>query len=480
MKVNANTVNVTVVAGKTNTEATEFHSDLQGHPIRIKAVADGKYILSESDQSSSLQNIHFKRVGKDLHITLEGTDTDQPQLIIEGYFDTQGQLIGITEHGAYVEYMTVSAEQDYTADLLMDSVSSPLSDASQPSSLSTLLAGGINWFWPVLLGLGGLIVGGSTRGSTGGDGTTQTTQTPQPPTTPRLENVEDNVGGKIGNIHSANSTDDKTPTLNGTGEVGSTIYVQYGPSIGSWQDASTSAIVGTDGTWSWTSPAQTKGSWDFCVRSEDAAGNSTDYTSKFILILGSPMITRAVDDMGPNTGDVLNGQRTDDTTLTLYGTADPDATVYIQYGKSTDDWTNAAAPVTANSTGQWSWIAPTLDSGFIWEFRAIIIDADSAGSLYSSKFKVTIGPDITSFNGTDASQTVTLDTIAPDNPSVITTNTNSVNVEYDGRQLSVGDSINLSIGNQRYDYALTQADIDAGMATINMSRQNSSLLLSIT
>ena len=93
---------------------------------------------------------------------------------------------------------------------------------------------------------------------------------------------------------------------------------------------------------------------------------------------------------------------------------------------------------------------------------------------------MTIGPDITSFNGTDASQTVTLDTIAPDNPSVITTNTNSVNVEYDGRQLSVGDSINLSIGNQRYDYALTQADIDAGMATINMSRQNSSLLLSIT
>ena len=256
--------------------------------------------------------------------------------------------------------------------------------------------------------------------------------------------------------------------------------MQYGPSIDSWQDASTSAIVGTDGTWSWTSPAQTKGSWDFRVRSEDAAGNSTDYTSKFILILGSPMITRAVDDMGPNTGDVLNGQRTDDTTLTLYGTADPDATVYIQYGKSTDDWTNAAAPVTANSTGQWSWIAPTLDSGFIWEFRAIIIDADSAGSLYSSKFKVTIGPDITSFNGTDASQTVTLDTIAPDNPSVITTNTNSVNVEYDGRQLSVGDSINLSIGNQRYDYALTQADIDAGMATINMSRQNSSLLLSIT
>lgn len=244
--------------------------------------------------------------------------------------------------------------------------------------------------------------------------------------------------------------------------------MQYGPSIGSWQDASTSAIVGTDGTWSWTSPAQTKGSWDFRVRSEDAAGNSTDYTSKFILILGSPMITRTVDDMGPNTGDVLNGQRTDDTTLTLYGTADPDATVYIQYGKSTDDWTNAAAPVTANSTGQWSWIAPTLDSGFIWEFRAIIIDADSAGSLYSSKLKVTIGPDITSFNGTDASQTVTLDTIAPDNPSAITTNTNSVNVEFDGRQLSVGDSINLSIGNQRYDYALTQADIEAGMATINV------------
>ena len=184
--------------------------------------------------------------------------------------------------------------------------------------------------------------------------------------------------------------------------------------------------------------------------------------------------------MGPDIGEILNGGRTDDTTLTLYGMAESGSTVYVQYGKTIDTWTDAVAPVTVGSDGQWSWIAPTLDSGFIWEFRAIIIDADSAGSLYSSKFKVTIGPDITSFNGTDASQTVTLDTIAPDNPSVITTNTNSVNVEYDGRQLSVGDSINLSIGNQRYDYALTQADIDAGMATINMSRQNSSLLLSIT
>ena len=130
----------------------EFHSDPQDHPIRIKAVPNGKYILSESEQGSSLQNIHFKRVGKDLHITLEDTDTDQPQLIIEGDFDTQGD-----------------------SDLLMDSVPSPLSDASQPSGLVTLLEGGINWFWPVLLGLGGLIVGGSTRGSTGGNGTTAET-----------------------------------------------------------------------------------------------------------------------------------------------------------------------------------------------------------------------------------------------------------------------------------------------------------------
>ena len=130
----------------------EFHSDPQDHPIRIKAVPNGKYILSESEQGSSLQNIHFKRVGKDLHITLEDTDTDQPQLIIEADFDTQGD-----------------------SDLLMDSVPSPLSDASQPSGLVTLLEGGINWFWPVLLGLGGLIVGGSTRGSTGGNGTTAET-----------------------------------------------------------------------------------------------------------------------------------------------------------------------------------------------------------------------------------------------------------------------------------------------------------------
>lgn len=287
------------------------------------------------------------------------------------------------------------------------------------------------------------------------------------PIVPTITNAVDDTDDIV-TLNNGEGTDDMTPTLNGTGEAGSTIYVQYGPSAESWQDASTSVIVGTDGTWSWTSPPQTRGSWDFRVRSEDTAGNTSVYTSKFVLVLGSPIITRAVDDMGPNIGDVLTGERTDDTTLTLYGTADPETTVYIEYGKNTAGWTQALAPVTADNNGEWSWIAPTLASGFIWEFRAKSVDAASVVSPYSPKFRVTIGPDTTSFVGTDASQTVALGITAPDNPTAITTNTNSVNVEYDGSQLSVGDSINLSIGNERYDYALTQADIVAGMVTINV------------
>ena len=160
--------------------------------------------------------------------------------------------------------------------------------------------------------------------------------------------------------------------------------------------------------------------------------------------------------MGPDIGEILNGGRTDDTTLTLYGMAESGSTVYVQYGKTIDTWTDAVAPVTVGSDGQWSWIAPTLDSGFIWEFRAKAIDAASVESPYSLKFRLTIGQDISP------------DTTAPDNPTALIINTNSVNVVYDGSQLSAGDSINLSIGNEHYDYALTQADIQAGMVTINV------------
>ena len=125
INVTIKSVNIAVVEGKTITEATELRSNPQGKPVRIKAVTNGKYILAEGDNGFAPENITIKRVGKDLYIALEETDPDQPQVIIEGFFDTQGQLVGVDEDGNYYEYISSDADQTHRAAFLMEGVSSP-------------------------------------------------------------------------------------------------------------------------------------------------------------------------------------------------------------------------------------------------------------------------------------------------------------------------------------------------------------------
>ena len=788
--MNTKAVNIAVIEGKTITEATELLSNPQGQPVRIKAVTNGKYILTEGDNGLAPENIISKRVGKDLYIALEGTDPYQPQVIIEGFFDTQGQLVGVAEDGNYYEYISSDADQTHSAAFLMEGVPSPqILEGKQLSGFDGLVAGaGMGWFWPALLGFGALAVrgvssGGGNNGSSGyneaneagaatgtlsnniadgsitndnaptfsgtaeagstviiynnnielgrvtvdingnwtfnpgslDDGThsfhtvvedaggnlsaastaidfTVDTGIPDAATATLSDNITEggttnenaptfsgtaeigttviiynnnieldrvtvnetgswsyiatlddgtysfhtvveDAGGNLsaastaicftvdtgipdaatgslsdnithggttnenaptfsgtaeadstviiyngstelgrvtvnkegnwifnpdaltdgphsfhtvvedagGNLSAASTainftvdtgipdpatgtlnddvtpgtgtiidggiTNDKTPTfsgtaeigttviiydgstelarihvntpgnwtyttapltdgihsfhtvvedaagnqspasaaigftvdtiapvvptftgafdnegtipilmpngssiydltptLSGTGEVGSKIYVQYGLAEEPWEDAVAPVTVGPDGTWTWTTPTLSYDThWEFRVRSQDTAGNFSGYTAKFHLYPGNPtpVIIKAVDDVGAVTGDVLNNGRSDDTTPTLHGTAKLGTTVYIQYGKAGATWQDATSPVTVGSDGTWSWTAPTLDPGYIWEFRAKIVDEAGIQSHYTSKFLLTVGADNTSFTDTD-------------------------------------------------------------------------------
>jgi hypothetical protein len=151
-------VNVAVVNGKTITQATELPTPAQGAAVRIKAIPNGKYVLAEGDHGVAPHNITIKRVGKDLHVALEGSNLDHPQLIIEGFYDAQGQLVGMGDDGAYHEYISSDAEQDHEAALLMDGVSAPqvLVAGTGPGT-----AFGLSW--PVLLDLGALGLAGAMQ-----------------------------------------------------------------------------------------------------------------------------------------------------------------------------------------------------------------------------------------------------------------------------------------------------------------------------
>ena len=169
------------------------------------------------------------------------------------------------------------------------------------------------------------------------------------PTTPVLTSVVDDVAGFNGSLSNGQITNDARPTLNGTGEPGSTLAIFDGAiQIGT-------VTVPASGTWTFTpaTPLAT-GAHTFTLTATDAAGNVTTPTPGFTITLdtsapNAPLITTVVDDVGTVTGPVANNQTTNDTLPTLNGTAEAGATVAIY------DNGNLVTSVTADGSGNWTY-----------------------------------------------------------------------------------------------------------------------------
>lgn len=85
-----------------------------------------------------------------------------------------------------------------------------------------------------------------------------------------------------GTIADGGKTTDTTPTLEGTGEPGSNVYVEYRDSNGNWRISSTPVTVNASGAWSWTAPALAPGkNWEFRSKIIDIAGNISSYSTSF-------------------------------------------------------------------------------------------------------------------------------------------------------------------------------------------------------
>jgi len=184
----ASSINVVVNTGKQ--ETTQTVEVLQGkgdagQPTRIKAVKGARYQLEDpAANNTGPQHLRTKRVGKSLHITLDGsTESD---LIIDDYYDEAfqgdggGGLYGRAEDGSLYEYIPQNASQEGT---LMDSADggSPVDQVlgSEPvddfalSALPLAAAGGTVGLGGVAAGVAG--AGALAGGGGGGAGTTATT-----------------------------------------------------------------------------------------------------------------------------------------------------------------------------------------------------------------------------------------------------------------------------------------------------------------
>ncbi len=394
--MNASVVNIAVVDGKTITQTVELSSVINGQPVRIKAVQGGKYILAEGANGVAPENITIKRVGKDLHIALEGSDPDQPQLIIEDFEGSGGQLVGVAEDGSYHEYISSDAEQDRSAAFLIEGVEAPQVLGAQPLAGfgNGLAAGaGIGWFWPALLGLAALgVLGGvyaATRGGDSGndddkgigdgDGNADKGS---------VGGADDNVGDKQGLIENGGSTDDRTPTFTGDGRPGTSVeIIDNGKTIGT-------AIVGEDGKWEYTppEPGLDDGKHDIVIVPIDENGDKGEPSPGYEIIVDTvapsrPLIDGIYDDLAPQEGLIGSGGHTNDTTPTLSGTGEADAIIHI-YDNGVE-----IGSVLADADGKWNFTPdPALSEG---SHEFTVAAEDAAGNISTPSLPFPIIVDIT-------------------------------------------------------------------------------------
>ncbi|MCU6329264.1 type I secretion C-terminal target domain-containing protein, partial [Enterobacter quasiroggenkampii] len=204
------------------------------------------------------------------------------------------------------------------------------------------------------------------------------------PSAPVISTAGDNVGSIQTPLSSGQSTDDTTPTLNGTASANATVTVyENGQPVGT-------VLADGSGNWSFTpSTPLSSGSHTWTATVTDAAGNVSPASPNFTLIVdttapNAPVISQAIDDVGSLTGPLTSGQTTDDTVPRLVGTSEPFATVKIYEG------TTLVGTGTADGSGSWSILLTTTLASGPHSFTAQATDAAGNTSVSSTSFSLTV------------------------------------------------------------------------------------------
>lgn len=153
----------------------------------------------------------------------------------------------------------------------------------------------------------------------------------QAPSAPIISSVTDDVAPNSGSLSNGQSTNDTRPTLTGTAEANSTVSIFDGTTL--------LGTVQADGTGAWTFTPTTalgNGSHTFNVTATDAAGNVSPGAAFTVVVdtvaPTAPAIVSVTDNVTPGTGDLTNGQSTNDTRPIITGTGEPGSTINVYDG----------------------------------------------------------------------------------------------------------------------------------------------------
>ncbi|MGJ7582287.1 Ig-like domain-containing protein [Variovorax sp. RHLX14] len=186
------------------------------------------------------------------------------------------------------------------------------------------------------------------------------------PTSPAITNVFDDVGTLV-NIEPYGLTNDPTPTVKGTALVGAivSLYSETGLLLGT-------STVDVNGQWSVTTPSLANGPHSFTATATNVAGNVSTPTDPYpitvdIIAPAAATVPVLTDNVGPDTGQILDNSTTDDATPTYTGKAEAGAIVTVMDGLA------KLGTTLVTPAGNWAFQSPKLDPG-AHVFSAIVTD----------------------------------------------------------------------------------------------------------
>jgi hypothetical protein len=172
---------------------------------------------------------------------------------------------------------------------------------------------------------------------------------------PVFDRAEDDVAPVVGVVLKGGVTNDPTPSLIGRAEAGSVVtVVSGGIAIGS-------AVVNSDGFWSFTTGQLIDGALSLTAVAVDRAGNTSDSSVLFLISIDTqvlpPVLTTVSDDLALLTGVIGDGGLTNDNRPTIAGRGEPGSVVTVRVGAV------SFAPVPVAVDGTWSMTAGPLTDG---------------------------------------------------------------------------------------------------------------------
>ncbi|MDF7652135.1 Ig-like domain-containing protein, partial [Erwiniaceae bacterium L1_54_3] len=289
--------------------------------------------------------------------------------------------------------------------------------------------------------------------------------TAAPPAADGLQLSNDQSGTPVP-VAEGGATNDKTPVLSGTAEPGSVVTILDGTTVLG------TATVGSDGTWSFTTPALTDGAHSLTTTVTDAAGNTSGSSNPFNFTVDTQAPAAASDiQLNNNSGSVLSPitGETNDNTPVLSGTAEPGSTVTIS------DGTSVLGTVIVGSNGSWTFTTPTLGEG---AHSLTTTVTDPAGNSSAASAPITFNVDTTA---PEAASGLTVTGNADGTTETLTSGaTTDDSTPTLSGQAEIGSIVKVYDGTTLLGSASVGADGNWTFTTSALSNGNHSLTVTVT